>query len=276
MPEKKDDFSLKFGYWLAIHRDQLRTWWVSLILAAAAALIAYFFIVFVTFSFSSSKIVHGIRTMAQPLVTLSLRKTLSPTPLVTGQVTAIPRGSGRYDLVAKVSNANKHWAAVSVTFRFTSGSSSTKNERTTLWPAFDGYLVQTNVALNVPPSGSSYSVEVIDVDWRRPRDLGLYDGISFPVSDVSIRPITGLASAAAATRLSATVENKSVYSFRSVRFNIVASIGGTVAAVNDVIVDSFKPLEKRPVEVTWLMTVPASSDVTFVPALDLQDPQSFL
>lgn len=276
MPEKKDDFSLKFGYWLAIHRDQLRTWWVSMILAVAALCLAYFFVVFVSFSFSSSRIVHGIRLMAQPLVAPLLRQTLSPKPLVAEQVTAIARDGGRYDLVAKVSNANKTWAAVSVTFHFTNGTTETKNERTTIWPSSDGYLLQTNVGLSAPPQGSSYSVAITDVAWRRPKDLALYNGISFPVSDVSIVPITGLASGAAATRLSATVENKSVYSFRSIRFIIVVKIGDSIAAVNDVIVEKMKPLEKRPVEVTWLTTVQASSDVIFVPVLDLQNQESFL
>lgn len=276
MEQKNDDFSLKFGYWLATHRDQLRTWWVSAILVATAASITYFFIVFVTFSFSTSKTVLGIRLMAEPLVSQSLHKAITPTPLVVGDVTAIPRGNGRYDLVAKVSNLNTHWAAVSATFHFSVGSSVTKDERTTLWPASESYLMQTNVAFESPPTGGAYSVVFTGISWRRAKDLGIYQTVSFPVSGVSIRPVTGLASGATATRLSATIENKSAYSFRSVRFIVVAKTGTSVVAVNDVIVEKFKPLEQRPVEVTWLWSVPVSSDAVIVPVLDLQDPQSFL
>ncbi|MFH0829015.1 MAG: hypothetical protein V1907_02455 [Candidatus Kerfeldbacteria bacterium] len=276
MAEQKDDISLRLGYWLAVHRDQLRTWWAIAILVCDALLLVYFFVVFATYSFGMTKTVQGIGAMAQPLVSPALKKIIAPVNLVTGTAVVLNRGNGRYDFVAPVTNSNEHWAAVQVRYHFTYGE-TTRDDITTLWPGSESFLTQANVALKVPETGATPSVTIIDVQWQRPDDLQRYTSdVSFPVSNVSIRPITGLASDVTATRLTATVQNKSVYSFRSVRFGVILKAEGAVVAVSDVIVERFKPLEERTIEVSWLSTLPTSSEATIFPILDLTDKDSYL
>jgi len=274
--QKKDDISLRFGYWFAVHRDQLRTWWAITILVCDAIFLAYFIVVFATYSFGTTKVVHSISAMAQPLVSPTLKKVIAPAKLATGTAVVLNRGNGRYDFVAPVTNPNAHWAAVQVRYHFTYGE-TTRDDITTLWPDSESFLTQANVALRVPESGATPSVTITDVRWQRPVDFQRYTGeVAFPVRAVSVQPITGLASGVAATRLTATVQNKSVYSFRSVRFGVIMKAEGAIVAVSDVIVERFKPLEERQIEVSWLSALPTSSEATIFPILDLTDKDSYL
>lgn len=276
MAEQKDDISLRFGYWFAVHRDQLRTWWAIAILVGDALLLVYFFVVFASYSFGTTKTVQGISAMATPLVSAALKQAISPSNLATGTVAVLNRGSGRYDFVVPVTNPDTHWAAVRVRYYFTYGE-STREDITTIWPGAETYITQTNVALKVPDAGVQPSITITDVRWQRPPDLQRYvSEVSFPVSNVAITPITGLASDVSATRLTATIQNKSVYSFRSVRFGVIVMAEGAVVAVSDIIIERFKPLEERPVEVSWLSILPISSEATMFPILDLTDPDSYL
>src|SRR5512142_2924629 len=46
MADQNGDISLKFGYWFAVHRDQLRTWWAISIIAVDVLLLAVFAVSF--------------------------------------------------------------------------------------------------------------------------------------------------------------------------------------------------------------------------------------
>lgn len=276
MAEEKDDISLKFGYWIAIHRDQLRTWWAMSILVVDVLLLVAFAITFTSYSFSTVRTVHGISEMAQPLVSTQLQNALAPKKLITEDATVLDRGNGRYDFVAAVTNPNPLWAAVQVTFHFTYGSETSRDEKTTLWPGMSAYLMQMNVAMTPPASGTAAKVDIVDVRWMHPDNPALFTSdVAFPASDVTITPVTGLASGVVGTRLSAVVTNQSVYSFRSVRFGIILKSGGTIIAAGDVLAEHLLPLEKRTIEASWLLTLPTNAEATVFPILNLLDTGSY-
>lgn len=269
MAQPKDPLSLRFGYWVAVHRDQLRTWWAISIIAVDVLLLMYFVVTFTQYSFTTVRTVALVGEMAAPLVTPSLRATLSPRDLVAGTAVAIERGIGRYDLAAPVSNPNPQWAATEVRYRFTYGA-TTHEEKTVLWPGSESFLTQLNVGLKVPPAGTIPQVEVTAVQWQRPDTPTRFSEVAFPLSQPVLRPVTTVAGSAA-TRLTATVTNNSVYSFRSVRLTVVLRQGNTVVAAGEVSIEAFKSLEKRPLEVTWLATIPGNAAVSAYPAINLLD-----
>jgi len=100
-------------------------------------------------------------------------------------------------------------------------------------------------------------------------------GVAFPVSDISIKPVAGLAAGVVGTRLSAVITNRSVYAFTSVRFGIVLKSGSAIVAVGDVLVEGLKALEARTIEASWLQSLPSNADVTVFPILNLLDAASF-
>ncbi len=276
MAQQKDDFSLKFGYWFAVHRDQLRTWWAMSILVVDVLLLAVFAVMFTSYSFSTVRTVRGISEMSVPLVPAQLQSALAPKVLMTDDATVLDRGSGRYDFVAPVTNPNPLWAAVQVTYHFTYGNQKSRDEKTTLWPGASAYLTQMNVAMTAPAIGTTPRVEIVDVRWTHPNDLSMFTGgVQFPMTKVTIAPVTGLAAGVVGTRVAATVTNQSVYTFKSVRFGIIVKSGGTIVAVGDVLIEGFKALEARTLEASWLQALPPNADVTIFPILNLLDAGSF-
>lgn len=275
MASQNEDFSLKFGYWFAVHRDQLRTWWAISILVVDVLLLVVFAVTFTSYSFSTAKTVHGVSQMATPLVSSTLQSALTPVKLTVETAVAIDRGSGRYDFVAPVSNTNQLWAAVQVTYHFTYGAQTSRDEKTILWPGMNAYLTEMNVALNTPASGDSVRAVVTDVRWIHPTDPTLAKSITFPMSGSVIAPVAGTSGTTVGTRLSASLKNNSVYGFKSVRFIIIVKTGGTVIGVGDTIVEHFRPLESRPIEVTWLQSLPATAEAIAFPVLNIFDRGSF-
>lgn len=275
MAQQTDDFSLRLGYWTAQHRDQLRTWWAITIMLVDVSLLVYFVFTFATYSFSTVKTVRQVRTMASSFITPASRAVIAPLPLKIDEATVINRGSGRYDLIAPVTNPNRHLTAVDVSFSFKYGE-KTRVEHTTIWPGADSFLYQTNVPISALPVGGVPTVEILDVRWQRPDNFKLYTGeVQFPVSNAQVRPVTGLTNASG-TRFTATVKNQSVFTFKSLRLGVVLNVGGKPVAVGEVTVEKFKFQEERPIEASWLREIPTTTDVTVFPILNLMDSENIL
>ncbi len=272
MPGQSDDLSLRIGYWLAVHRDQLRTWWAISIIIVDVALLIFFIIMFTQYSFTTMKTVHGISEMSASLVSPPLRRAIAPAEPELGTPVALGRGQGRYDIVVPVTNPNPLWAAVEVRYRISYGP-AIREDKTSIWPGAEQYLLVfnmpvTGVALDVKPK-----VEITNVRWQRPTNLALFSNeVSFPTSEVSIKPVVGLTTGGSATRLTATIKNESVFSFRSVRFGVVLKSGGAIVAGGEATLEQFDSFADRSLEVTWLQSLPLNADATVFPVVNLLDP----
>jgi len=271
---QSDPLSLRFGYWVAVHSARLRTWWAISILVIDIAFLGYFVYAFAGYSLSTIKTVRAVEAMARPLVSPTLRQQLAPETVVIGDAKALPRNGGRYDLVAPVTNPNDDWTARAIRYRFVFGT-ETRIETISLWPGQSGYLMLLNVEA---PSGTSSSpavrAEIVETEWQRPADLTIFREIAFTVTDQKLTPVT-TTNDGTATRVTATLNNTSVYSLRRLRFGVVLTNGGSPVAVNEIVVPSIGTLGSVPVEATWLGGLPLASQVTIVPVFDLLDPQTF-
>lgn len=275
MAHPTDDLSLRLGYWTAQHRDQLRTWWAITIMLIDVSLLVYFVVTFASYSLSTMRTVRQVRTMADSFITPASRSVIAPLPLRVDDVTVIERGAGRYDFVASVTNPNRRLAAAEVTFKFSYGD-NVRVEHTTIWPGAESYLYQLNVPVTSPPAGELPKAEILDVRWQRPDNFKLYSGeVQFPVTNAQVRPVTGLTKAVG-TRFTATVKNQSVFTIKSLRLGVVLKTGGRPIAVGEVTVEKFKFQEERPIEVSWLRDIPATTDVTVFPIVDLMDGENVL
>ncbi len=276
MAQPSDDVLLRIGYWFAVHRDQLRTWWAISIIALDLALISFFVVIFAGYSLTTVKTVQGIRDMSATLVGPELRAALEPTALELGQAVVLPVGNGRYDFVTPVSNLNTAWAATEVRYRFAYGSTTTREEHTTLWPQASAFLTQLNVPATVSGSTEQPKIEITSVEWKRPDSLALFSAdVSFPVSQTNLRAVSSLNIGGTATRWSATVKNSSVYGFRSVRFGVVLKNGGTIVAAGEALIERFASFTERPIEVTWLRSLPPNAQATVYPIVNLLDPDAY-
>lgn len=277
MAEPSDDVRLRIGYWFAVHRDQLRTWWAISIIVLDLALISFFVVSFAGYSLTTVKAVQGIRDMATPLVGSELRAMLEPKALEVGQTVAWPAGNGRYDFAVPVNNLNAAWAATEVRYRFLYGSTTTREEHTTLWPQANAFMIQLNAPATVSSTAEQAKIEITSVSWQRPDSLALFNtDVGFPVSQTGLRAVSGLNIGGTATRFSATVKNSSVHGFRTVRFGVILKDGGVIVAAGEALVERFASFTERPIEVTWLRSLPLSAQATVYPIVNLLDSDSYL
>lgn len=274
MATQKDPISLRIGYWLAVHRDRLRTWWAISIIAADLVLIAIFAYTFAGYSFSTVKTVRTVAAMGTPLVSPAVRQKLDPKELVTGEVAALARGKQRYDLVVPVENANPQWSAVQIRYRFSFGQ-DTREERASLWPGQKSFLTQLNVAGPADNSQAKAEVQILGVSWLRPQTLDRYHNVSFDVTSEKLVPVAGLASGVSATRYTATLKNNSVYTFARTRFGVVLKNGTAIVAAGEVVLPRFPTFAELPIEVTWLQALPLAVQATVFPVFDLLDAGSY-
>lgn len=277
MVQQTDDAFLRIGYWFAVHRDQLRTWWAMSIIVVDFLLIAFFVVTFTGYSLSTVRTVQGVGEMAQTLVPSSLRAVLEPLPLIAGEAVALPAGGGHDDFVAPVENPNASWVAVEVRYSFTLGSTTTREERTVLWPKASAYLTQLNVLVPETSAVGTTKVTLASVQWERVPEPGLFShDVKFPVGAKALKNVTGLTTGGTATRFSAVVKNESVYSFRSVRFGIILRGGGRILAAGEATVERFSTFTERPIEATWLQSLPLNAEVDVYPVVNLLDDRSYL
>lgn len=276
MAQPSDPLSLRIGYWMAVHRTQLKTWWAISIILIDLALIGIFFVMFTAYSFSTTKIVRDIAAMSTPLVSSELRTKIAPVEIEFGDGVALSRSPGRYDLTVPVKNPNPQFVATEARFAFTFGPDR-REASIILWPSEEAYVA----ALNVPgPTGGKITppkVELVHVSWQRPERLKLFtDDIHFELTETSVKPVTGLTTGGVATRFSSKLKNSSIYGFRSVRFGVVLRDGSAVVAVGDVTVENLKSFETREIDFTWLQALPTSASPTVFPIVNLLDPGIYL
>lgn len=275
MAQPGDDLSLRIGYWFALHRDQLRTWWVVTILVVDLVLLGIFVVTFSQYSFGTPKTVRSMSAMTLPLVDTGLRQRLTPTELGIGESLALPGIAGHYDLVAPIDNPNLAWSAVEVRYRFTYGTAA-REGRTVLWPGMHSYVTALNVVSQMAAELVKPSVEVLGVQWQRPEHTALFETeVNFPISQPSLNHASAV-SGVRTTRYTAILKNDSVYSFRNVRFIVILRSGDLILAVGEVFVENFRSFEERIIELTWPQTLPLSAEATVIPALNLLDPKEYL
>lgn len=263
MPQRSDDLWLRIGYWLAVHRDQLRTWWGITIIVADLAFLGAFVFLFARYSLSTGATIRGVARMADPLVTPSLRSQIAPQPLELGSAIVLPQPLKRFDLAATVKNPNPTWFAVEVRYRFHLGSLATREERMTVWPGGEAFLIQRNVVAEGFDPASPVTVELLDVRWERPQDLALAE-VRLTLESPTLVPTTGL-STGAGTRLNATLRNGSVDAFRDVQVGVIVRSSGVVTAVGVVQADALGALGQVPIELIWGRVLSPASTVTVFP-----------
>lgn len=275
MARQQDDISLRLGYWFAVHRDQLRTWWSVSILSFDLLVLGFFVMNFTSYSLATVKTVSSVYEMSAPLVGPELRRYLTPQPLQIGEAVAVALGGDRFDLIAPIRNLNSSLAAVKISYHFSDGV-ETSDEITLLMPAAAGFLTQFNVTLSPGASRDAVRAVVTNIEWLRPPNTQMLEDVQFKVNDAALRSVTGLTGGRTATRMSATVKNASVYSFKRVRFVVVLRHQARIIEAGDAIVENFRTFEDRQIEVNWLQSLPLSAEVIVVPEVNIFDRSSFL
>lgn len=274
------DLNLRLSAWLVNHRDQLRKWWLISLVVLDLLLLAFSVVGGFVIGADGRSIDHQLTVRAAaPLLSAPVRVALAE-PLNLGTARAVPVDLRRVDLVAEVTNPNPQYAVASLQYRFRYGTELLATRETFLLPGSRRFVFEPNVPR---PKGTgaaepSVSLEVLEVRWRRPRDLDLTRQIDFQTKSVSFdaTATTSGQPPRPAPRLTAMLQNNSIHSFRRVEVSIGLFRDGQPVAVESVPISDWKTFTERTIDVQWLTTLPADAQVVIVSQVNLLDSASFL
>ena len=264
---------------LKIARHKLRLRWTMLaglffvaalsLLFAANGLLSYF-----------SQIDSYNRSMADlwrsSIDWAAVHQKQQPQALVVGASYVWPRGNGRYDLAAEVSNPNAHWGVQQLDYQFFKGDSLVTQGSTTLLPG------QSRL-LTVLGQVSSSTLDTIDgarltkINWRYlPQDSsGWWAFAAEP--RFQARTVTGDGSGGGVTilpRVSWEAMNNTGLNLRQVVWQIILRTGGRVDQVVEYAARDVDFGISRRYEVGLATDVARPDSIKVVPISDVYSPDN--
>ncbi|MBI2984725.1 MAG: hypothetical protein HYY50_03825 [Candidatus Kerfeldbacteria bacterium] len=267
----RGDFQLALGYWIVSHKAQLRTWWVIVLLAFMGLSLVWAIIFFFFFFLTQPRFDNLVGRAAASLADLQPSSAVQPQPLVVGPVAIIGPHDGSVDLVAMVNNPNHGWGAKEVIAQFTLGGEALEIQRLWLNPGSERPVMQLNVSVGQSAPGSA-TLQVTDVIWARAASAAVPPP-SFTVEQVTLTPTTvTIGSQRVLTvNLTATVTNRSVYSFLKVRVPVVIKAGPEIVAVDELVLDRWPTLTTKTINRTWQYPVATASQAVVSPQINQFD-----
>ena len=279
MPQKTMTFSLgdttlRFHQWYLAHRQQLVKWWVILILVLDAGILFYNIGSLLIF-FSQN---NRYETLAMDLArNLRPAQVLAEQSVVQPEVvrTSVIPNQDRSDYLAQVKNSNTDWIA-KLTFHFEVGTTSTEAASGFVLPGQTRYLALLGQAAADPNGGQAKCV-FDDIRWVRVTDRARLDNTVFRVENLVVEPAAITPNTAKTfARISADIVNTSLYGYWQVDIPVVVLQNQMPVAIQNLILRSFAPGERRTITAQWLERLPAQSTADIQPVVDITDTANYM
>ncbi len=257
---------LKITYFTLTHKDDLRKWYIIVLLAVAVFTVVFVFTNLVLYLVGmplSNRLVQG---MAADTVDYSaIRQRNTPVTVQVQQTYAIPSGTNRFDVVAPVTNPNTDWFAT-VTYAVSVNGATGESQDMTLNPSSELYLT----ALGVGGEGSvSVQLAVEHIAWRRLDHHNPPPVAQFDIADPAYSTLTG--EGATVYQVRADITNNSYVSFYEVPFIILLYNGDQIVGVNYAYISPFNFGETKTITAKWNTVGGTVTSARVVPALNLLD-----
>jgi hypothetical protein len=199
-----------------------------------------------------------------------LRQRLAPDNLIIKQVRAISLGDNTWDLVAEVENPNEQWLVEGLGFRFVLAEERQLKQTDFILPQEKKYLMKFNIK-NFQ-SKPNVRFEIVDVDWRRVRDLeplAIVDQLKVSAPSFSNATAGGF-------RVFSTLSNNSAYNFWVLGLATIASNGTEIVAVNFSTLEQVRSGNQKPFEVAWSSSITRPNHVKVLPVINVFDESVYM
>jgi hypothetical protein len=269
MPQETvSDFSLQLNTWLLKNRDQVRKWWVILILGIDVFLLAAVLTQGVLFLFrfhDGGNTADTVAVQTQQLAG-SIAK-FAPTPLVQSEVVTTLHAKDRFDFSLRLENPNIYWQA-KTTITFSGGSKDLPPVTVIIPPKTIRYAM----ALDIPPqtigSVAQGVIKTQTTEWER---MFVDDSINLPLTitnltQTQVTLTSGENQQQQVTQVTANANNKSLLSITGLRIAIVLFRDTTPIGVQNTIV-SIKSESTLPISVEWGTVLPVATSIVAFPEL---------
>ncbi|MFA5051776.1 MAG: hypothetical protein WC544_01790 [Patescibacteria group bacterium] len=262
---------IKLNYFVLTNRQQLKKWWVLILLAVTIFGVVFVITNIVIYIVSLPRQNALVAAMADSQVDYAgLRIQTKPLALNVNEARALPVSAGRYDLVAKVVNSNKNWAATAVTYSFTVDGESTGEQTESVMPGSEQYLIAFNVSGPESASSVDASLSLAHVTWQRVPDTSLLPQQNFTFSQVTHEPSTTL-TGQRTYRVTAQVTNNAFIGFWKAKFIVVLYNGGQIVGVNTVFLEKMLAGDTKSLYTQWDNLSASVTSVSIVPSVNLLD-----
>lgn len=259
---------LKISYYSLSHKEDLRKWYVIVMLAVAVFFAVFSVTNIILYVIGIPRQQQIIAGMADsPINYPTIRLQSAPQGLQLTSTYAIAGTNGRYDVVAPVTNPNTDWFA-EVTYTVTIGGTVSDAYTDVINPSAKSYLVA--LGANGPSSGSTSAQLVLEsVNWHRVDHRQKLAELNFDITDVQYSTLSD--STVVTHQVQAAVANNSFTNFFEVPFIVLLFNGESIVGVNYTYVKPFEFGTSKTITVKWSTVGGSVSSVLVEPDVNLLD-----
>ncbi|MDP2789509.1 MAG: hypothetical protein Q8O51_00040 [bacterium] len=254
MADTLSDLGLKLNYWYLTNRQQLRKWWVLVLMAVDVFLLALFLTqgMLLVFRFRDSS--NVVATIAASTVAVGKAQgAVMPTSISSGTVATTPHGQARFDFSSRLENTNVTWSAV-VTVQFAGGVKPLTPVRVILPPKSVRYAMALNVEGSANVTIPSGTMSITDVTWTRLTPAEVAEKIDVKATNVTtgLRTlVTGDNQQRTVTQVTGTIMNSAFVALDGLRVSVVLTRGGATVGVGSTILSHINAEQSLPFSVEW-------------------------
>lgn len=254
MADTLSDLGLKLNYWYLTNRQQLRKWWVLVLMAVDIFLLALFLTqgMLLVFRFRDSS--NVVATVAASTVAVGQAQAkIAPALITTGIVATTPHGKSRYDFSSRLENTNTTWSAV-VTVQFAGGLKPLPPVLIILPPKNVRYAMALNVEGPANATTPSGTMSITDITWTRLTPAEVAEKIDVKAVNVTtgLRTlVTGDNQQRTVTQVTGTIMNSAFVALDGLRVSVVLMRGGATVGVGSTILSHIDAEQSLPFSVEW-------------------------
>ncbi|MDP2684381.1 MAG: hypothetical protein Q8P20_04970 [bacterium] len=271
MPADIESLWLKINYFFLTNRDDLKKWWVILLIAADVFIVVFVFTNSIIYIIGFSKQNDLILAMSRsPIDYAAVREESKPSSLEIITTAAIKNANDKYDLIAQIKNPNKDWVVESIKYKFVINGQATDSFTDYIMPNSDKYLTMLSTEASNNADNITLSMEIEEIIWEREPDINKLVNIDFVIENIEYSTFTS-AGGVQVNNVDAEVTNNAFKGFWQTRFVVVLYNGTKIVGVNHVYLDEFKAGETKNLKSQWSYLPASASTITILPDMDLTD-----
>jgi len=270
-----DTLWLKLNYFRLTHIDDLRKWWVIILVAVDVFLAVFCTTNIILFLVDMPRQQTLMQAMATDLVDYQgIQQRSAPRPLSVESTWAIPLGGGKYDLVAKLKNPNKSWTSNPFDYNFSLNGQAVNLGSDFVLPDSEKYLVASGVIDSGQSAKISAAFTLGEVNWERVVDLVELSKNQFVFEDTDFGSST-LIDNVSVYRVQTTVKNTGYTSFWRAKFLVLLSNSEKIVGANYFNLEQFESGSQKTVTVNVSVSEPPQSAV-IVADIDFLDSDNLM
>ncbi len=261
---------LERGYWWLQHKELINKIFLVFLILSLLSLYTWLTFAYVRYFQGGPWETYAQQLNSQQFNWAQYHQTRVAKALKISSAQALATNGSLYNLVAAVENSNTDWLVTKLTYRFVVNGQAQANKETFVLPANQKFLLQ--LAYQAKTSIQSVQIEILDTTWQRVAET---DFNVFSSTDAQyLGPNTQVVDDKKIdlpARVVWQATNNSLFDFWEVPWQIAVYNQDRLVGVSELLVEDFKSLETKDLEVVWLYDLPRITKVVVTPQLNIKD-----